>query len=916
MDINVFPNMNGFINEITIFPNEIDIKKIEIETQWISKFVLDKTYQDYRQKKIPLYHVLPSLYHDITETSTLLETYNETFDFSSICLEYPILKSLLTQRMENKKNYLEAIKRDFALDKKVIEQLLNTNLGKIKSMETGHGDVHQHGKSAAIITFENETKLMYKPRSGGMDIAFERLISHFNTANIGKDLRVPKVYDCGDHCWVEFIAHTPCQTKEELTDYYIRAGELLAFMYILNGADLHFENIIAQGAYPILIDLECLFNDICSGQYNVLKTALIPVLRFGKNGDEPYDVSGFGAIGTQKLDNQAWVWKYIGKDALSLERGVGVFKAEHNLPVYNNKKYTPGNFLNEIIKGFTIVCDWVQSLSQELNNDDHPFIGFKDQIFRILPRGTKTYMNIIENSLVPDVLITENLRLESIKKDSNQTYYNIENKKYKDEIFAKEIDAIMRLDVPYFVGNTSKKHIKECNSLVTDHFFENTPYEIILSKLKHLNQKEVDHQIAMITSAFAARYSINTTYNIQEKKGEDIQPSKLKNAILEEIDRIAGTIESSCLHLNNTFEWQNFEPNGDLLELRILGDSFYSGKLGIAFFLSAISKYKETSIYDTTITTVLQNSIDKILSENKEEIDISFGTGISGLIYTLMQVDLKKYVKTIDRLLDFIDEKTIHGDTTFDILKGTAGCLAVLCTLYEKTKGQKALDKCVLIGEYLLKNRVITHSGYKSWKTISEVPLTGFSHGASGISHALLQLYKITKSVKYQNASYEALAYENTSFDTEKSNWQDLRAPQKMFQNCWCHGATGIGLSRLQAYEIMKNEHLKIDIDRVMKSYEVIQKPGIDHYCCGNAGRIDFLIEKYQYDKDEQSKAYLDMLLLEVLNNKNKSGYFNTYNTPNISMENPSLFLGISGIGYVLLRAIDPISFPSFGLMS
>ena len=39
--------------------------------------------------------------------------------------------------------------------------------------------------------------------------------------------------------------------------------------------------------------------------------------------------------------------------------------------------------------------------------------------------------------------------------------------------------------------------------------------------------------------------------------------------------------------------------------------------------------------------------------------------------------------------------------------------------------------------------------------------LTGFSHGAAGIGYALLELYAITKELKFLMAAENAFSYEN-----------------------------------------------------------------------------------------------------------------------------------------------------------
>ena len=51
-----------------------------------------------------------------------------------------------------------------------------------------------------------------------------------------------------------------CKTEQQLKDYYVRLGVQLFLAYVLGTKDLHCENIIASGEYPVLIDLEVLLS--------------------------------------------------------------------------------------------------------------------------------------------------------------------------------------------------------------------------------------------------------------------------------------------------------------------------------------------------------------------------------------------------------------------------------------------------------------------------------------------------------------------------------------------------------------------------------------------------------------------------------------------------------------------------------
>lgn len=54
---------------------------------------------------------------------------------------------------------------------------------------------------------------------------------------------------------VQLVLVGVCHSREEMGRYYYRSGILLCISYLL-GADLHYENLIAYGEHPILVDLE------------------------------------------------------------------------------------------------------------------------------------------------------------------------------------------------------------------------------------------------------------------------------------------------------------------------------------------------------------------------------------------------------------------------------------------------------------------------------------------------------------------------------------------------------------------------------------------------------------------------------------------------------------------------------------
>src|SRR5581483_159266 len=115
------------------------------------------------------------------------------------------------------------------------------------------------------------------------------------------------------------------------------------------------------------------------------------------------------------------------------------------------------------------------------------------------------------------------------------------------------------------------------------------------------------------------------------------------------------------------------------------------------------------------------------------------------------------------------------------------------------------VDSARQCGQHLLAMRSGVE-GQRAWRNFARLPLTGFAHGAAGIAIALLKLSRVTGITEFGDAAIEAFAYERGLFDSTYSNWPDLRdsvigAGQPGFSTSWCHGAPGIGFSRLMAMD-------------------------------------------------------------------------------------------------------------------
>ena len=132
--------------------------------------------------------------------------------------------------------------------------------GELAAVEGGLGDSHRGGRSVQVAVFASGAKLVYKPRSLAVDAAFQDLLAWTEARGFTPAFRRLRVIDRGSHGWAEFVAAGPCACEAEVRRFYERQGGYLALLYVLGATDIHYENLIAAGEQPVLVDLEALFH--------------------------------------------------------------------------------------------------------------------------------------------------------------------------------------------------------------------------------------------------------------------------------------------------------------------------------------------------------------------------------------------------------------------------------------------------------------------------------------------------------------------------------------------------------------------------------------------------------------------------------------------------------------------------------
>ena len=275
-------------------------------------------------------------------------------------------------------------------------------------------------------------------------------------------------------------------------------------------------------------------------------------------------------------------------------------------------------------------------------------------------------------------------------------------------------------------------------------------------------------------------------------------------------------LAKEAIRYKDMCNWAGHEVTvvGDKYETAVKACSIdlYSGLTGIALFLTEL--YNKTQ--DPIILHTLHGALNTIQFNLEGDKVNNFGyySGKIGVGYTLYTIGKKignnelsakglAYVKSIK------DKEITEHEV--DIISGAAGSISVLLKLYYAEQDDEFLDIAKKCGQFLL-DRTIKNDDTCAWMTVDKAnALTGYSHGASGIASALMELYATTKSEEYWHAAMGGFNYEKKWYNEHSQNWPDLREYDGKkplnYGTMWCHGAPGIAIAHLKAYEMTKHEY-------------------------------------------------------------------------------------------------------------
>jgi type 2 lantibiotic biosynthesis protein LanM len=862
--------------------------------------------------------------------------------FEEYCVMARLLAETVTQWVGNIGEFERRLFDDLPEIKRTFNRREPT--GGAIAVQTGLSDPHDGGRTVISVEFSSGLKLIYKPRSFGLERAYFDFAAWINRFGALLPFRILTILDRGDYGWVEYVEHRSCASDAEIRRYYRRTGHFLCLVYALNGSDFHFENMIADGEHPVPIDLETIYHHrakIAAGdademaarlRVSVLATDLLPDPV--KVDHQYFDISGLARSEQEEGEADLVVWKHINTDGMDYCYELQRPPPAHNLPKLNGKVAALNDYTDIILGGFEEAYRFLREKADVLLDESGPLRSMFAHESRFIYRSTALYSLILRRALHPAYLgdgvdfgtqldvLARKLLSES---DTPITW----------PLLQAETVSLWRLDVPRFTarGDENALSVGFGNPIVE--CFVDSAWNAARTKISGLSEEDLQWQLSLIVGSFDVR-SANlgtdpsvATASEEHEEYPEIEPLR-RDELLQAAAKLADEIEAKAFRQSNgDLGWMvlNYAPATERYTLQPMENDLYNGRAGVGLFFAALEKISPGSSYRALAHASLKPIRRWIKRAPDEELtEFGFGgyAGLSSIAYALTRAG--EFLGEDELIADArlaalrIRADRIEKDDSLDAMNGAAGAIPALLACYGATGEPEVLARAIACGRHLLQRRALDKFGFKTWPTLDGCHLTGFSHGAAGIAYALLQLYKITADAEFYQAAVDGICFEGCAFVREQNNWPDYRrsatglSQDPMFCMAWCHGAPGIGLGRIAALDMMDTCDVRRDIEAALASTSSAHLLPRDHLCCGNAGLMDTLCAAGErFPHGEWSRKALQ-LAARTMARGNKRGGFNI--AFHNGFFNSSLFQGTAGVGYQLLRLADPTKIPSVLLLN
>jgi type 2 lantibiotic biosynthesis protein LanM len=654
---------------------------------------------------------------------------------------------------------------------------------------------------------------------------------------------------------------------------------LLALLYAVDATDIHYENLIAAGDQPVLVDVETLFHPTIAPATtagpdparealaaSVTRTALLPHLLVGEHG--ALDVSGLGGDKDTTFPFDAVRWDAGGTDEMRLVRRPVAFRGAVNRPRFDGRDIDPAEYLSALLTGFRAGYDALVAHRSELVGPGGLLERCADDEIRIVVRTTRTYTTLLDESTHPDLL------RDGLDRDRlfDVLWTDAVHSTTLGRLVRHESAGLWAGDVPLFAGRPRARDVWTPEGERVPDVLGGTSLDAVTTKIMSMDELDRLDQEWLITAAMATRAGP------VDHRGGDPAPALVASAVPDEqrlltaACGIADQIVARSMQDEQRANWLGLERvSGRHWAIMPMGAGLADGYPGVALFLAQLGRLTGSRRYRELARRAL-SPVPRLLDAFTADHDLAAFVGpggflgMGGICYALSRVSTLLGDHEIASWLPTAIELTgTMGESAPDIAAGYAGGLLAMLAVHAETGLEPAAKVAGILAGELAGNVDLPRDGV--------FPPVGFAGGPAGVALALR---------RYAGPGRHA----------------PVPSPTPDAGYGWCSGLSGTLLAHADLLDRSPNVSTCADIDRWV-AVLADRRPQRDASLChGELGIAEALVvlARYGHERAAEVRTQYAARALGALDR-----YGPQCGTPD-GVPCPGLLTGLAGIGYGLLR--------------
>ncbi|WP_221361680.1 type 2 lanthipeptide synthetase LanM family protein, partial [Streptomyces beigongshangae] len=616
---------------------------------------------------------------------------------------YPVLARLLARTCRHTARSGAELLARLAADRRELAAGLfgGTDPGPLAAVELGLGDPHQQGRSVAVLRFAGGGRAVYKPRPVGQHALLDGMAGWLAAKVPGLELRTPRWVAGDGYGWLEHIGHRTCRSLAEIDRFHRRQGALIALAHTLEGVDLHYENVLACGDQPVLVDVETLLHpvlreggttrpDPAAGAHasSVHRTCLLPQLLVGEVG--AVDVSALGGAPGGQSPNTRMVWEDAGTDEMRLVRRPAPFTGALNQPCAAGTGPGGADRAAAVLAGFRTGYDAVVRHRDELSAPAGPLAAGADAIGRLVLRPTMLYATLLEEATHPQVL------RDGLDRDAMFAvlWADSDGDPARQALIEYEIADLWDGDVPVFFHRPGSREVLASDGTAVNGVLDTSGLACAQAKLAAMSTVDRRTQEWIVSAALASAEPGAAGRHHRVGRRARPAPAALpeSSALLAAASEIADGIAGRAVRGHDRVNWIGLEAVDDHWTVLPMGAGLAQGYTGVALFLAQFGALtgsaRHTGLARAALAPVPElvaaMAADPVLSR---AVGPGGFEGLGGICYALARVaglagdDLAACLPTA---LDALALAALGDGAPPDVSTGLAGALAALHAVHRE----------------------------------------------------------------------------------------------------------------------------------------------------------------------------------------------------------------------------------------